>query len=448
MANIKFERVTQKNLLKAINIGGTGFPGQLKELSQSLDSSCRPWEQWTLANAKKAIGHLNYYIVLVDGNPVGLTGMYTLKNAPKEFWGGWTCLIPSYCGRKYGKKIVKFLKNEAKKEGYTVIRFWVLGTPSNRFDKMSKMLSKMGFEVEEFPGQPNKPSYFVYSYGINGHQTTPCPAEAIMAGGCDHEIEETSRLRTLLCADEDYIQQNQKARQHCQGFLEEFGNLSNYINEDNRRLVELTSDIAKQCRNSLTESFKELYEKLFQIEAEREIVFPENGKNGLDLYVQPDKKKKYQPNERRIWAITDKQGNVVAAIIYNFVLLPKKLRLNYIIHGVLGITYLMVDMNYRQLGMGRALIDLAWRECAKFIKNTIDVDDPQIIQMTEQNDPMSITLEDAVRDLSGSCLGLVERQFLWGKLGQRKIEGFKYVQVSLRDGLEGLPLGLYVDCSQ
>lgn len=441
MENIKFELVTQVNLLLAIAFLCTGFPGQMKEIVQSLDSSTRPREQWTLAGAREHIGEKwKYYIMIVDNKPVGVIGMYTLKNDPIVLWIGWTCVFYLYRRRGYAKKLIQFILNTAEEEGYTMVRAWQTATP--QFDPMCNLLKNMGFEVEVFPGQDNTDGYRVFSRGLNDQPTTPCPPDTAMVGGLEDYIQETPLSINIQQMQEEIAQKQRKAREHRQLFKNEFGNVENYINEDNRRLVELTSDIAAQRRNSLTESFEELINIHFPIEAEREIVF---GTEGLMLYVQPDNKQIYPPNVRRIWAITDRQSNkAVAGIIYNFVLLPEELRLSDEIQGVLGITYLMVDINYRELKMSRKLIELVLKECAEFIKNTINVDKPQIIKMTEQNDPMSMTLEDALTDLPGACMGLAERQAAWGSLGQRKIEGFNYVQVSLRNGLKGLSLGLHV----
>lgn len=204
---------------------------------------------------------------------------------------------------------------------------------------------------------------------------------------------------------------------------------------------DITDDIGKQRRNSLTESFDQMNENSFPIEKEREIVF---GENGLKLYVQEDKNNIYCDNERRILVAIDEERSI-SAIVYNFVIIPEELRDKYKVDGCLGITYLMTDKEHQGRGLGTEIIKEAFQKCIKVVKERIQVDEPQIMIMTEQNDPMSMTIKDAIKDREVTNVGLTQRLAFWGrKCDQRKIQDFKYKQVSLREGLPSIELGLFV----
>lgn len=437
MEDITFELVTSTNLLPAVAVVCMAFPGQMKEIVQSLDSSTRPREQWRLAGAREHIGRIwKYYIVIVDNEPVGVIGIYTLENAPLEGWVGWTCVIPPYRERGVGKKAVEFILKKAEEQGCTTLRAWQ--TASHRFDPMCKLFQDMGFKMEVFPGQDNTDGYRVFSRSLDGQPTTPCPPDTVMVGGCDHQLQETQRSIELERIEKRISQKKREARQNRQLIERTYGSVSNYLNNGPVSLIELTSSIERGERNNVIESALALNDNSFGIEEEKETF------EGFSDYVKPDDKNKYNHNERRIWAIIDEKGEVMGLVVCHNYIFPKKYRKRHRIHGNFSITYLMVKIEFRKLGIGRMLREHAREKCVEFIKEKIGEENPQIIEMIEQNDPMNAKLNDAVQDLGVSCLGLTERQFLWAKLGYQEIDGFNYKQVSLREGLEGISLGLYV----
>lgn len=224
-------------------------------------------------------------------------------------------------------------------------------------------------------------------------------------------------------------------------FNKEFTTAEAYLERGEDYFRDITDDIGKQRRNSLTESFDQMNKKSFPVEEEREIVF---GDNGLKLYVQKDKYNIYCDNERRILIAIDKKRSI-SAIVYNFVILPEELRDKYNVDGCFGITYSMTNQAHQCRGFAPAMIKKAHQNCIKFVKKRIQMDEPRIMIMTEQNDPESMTVKDAIKDWEGTGVGLIQRLAFWSKkCGQRKIKDFKYKQVSLRKGLPSIELGLYV----
>ena len=443
---VRLVLVTKDNVEQAIHIVLSGFPGELQEVVQSFYSSTRPREQWTLEGAKENIDKLEYYLGYIEGKLVGITGIYTLNNAPNESWLGWTIVYYPYRRRGFGKCLVESVRQKTEQDGQTIIRAWVIETPSNRFGGMHKLLAKEWDLSERFDGQQHTfGEYRVYSRGLNDHQTTPYPAGTIMAGGSNNPIQETSKLLEMQDLEARCVQQNQQTENFRQEFKNRFGTGEAYVNE---HLIDLTADIAdiaaqvnNQVNNPVITSLAQLNEKSFPLEQEREIVL---GKNGLNLYVQADQTGLYAPNERRILAVLDEQGNTIGFIVFGSFAFPLKLRQHYGVDGFLGITYATTDINYRGVGIAKEMVKRARRLCIEFLQKSLGIDNPKIMELTEQNDPMTITLNNAIEDWSYSLVGLTQRQAFWGKLGHKKVHNFNYVQVSLRKGLESLPLGLYV----
>lgn len=228
-------------------------------------------------------------------------------------------------------------------------------------------------------------------------------------------------------------------------FNREFTNAEAYLEKGEDYFRDITDDVGQQIHNSLTESFEQMNENSFPVETEREIVFEKNGENnGLKLYVQKDKNNIYCDNERRILVAIDQERSI-SAIVYNLVVIPEELQDKYNVDGCLGITYSMTNQAHQGCGFASAMIDKAHQKCIDFLKERLQKFEPKIMIMTEQNDPMSMTVKDAIKDWEGTGVSLTQRLAFWGKkCGQRKIKDFKYKQVSLRKGLPSMELGLFV----
>ena len=105
----------------------------------------------------------------------------------------------------------------------------------------------------------------------------------------------------------------------------------------------------------------------------------------------------------------------------------------------------MTDEKYRASGIGGQLIKAAKEKSAAFLQKERGVQNPKMMLMTEQNDPLNMTLRNSANDFAGAAVGPTERQSIWGKFGQQLVAGFNYAQVSLRTGLEACEgLGLHV----
>jgi GNAT superfamily N-acetyltransferase len=446
---VEIKPVTTKNVEAAIDIAAQCFPGEPEQVVKSFQSSVRPREQWTFEGAND-LDRLEYYLLYANGKPAGVSGAYVLKDQPKESWVGWTGLSYLYRGLGLGKAMVDFVENKVAKEGQETLRAWSVKTTSGRFDDMRRILEKMwGVGAREVfsGGKHSFGKYYIFSTGLNGRETTCYPVGVVIAGGSDNEaIQETPMLLQIKDAEKRFMEQRRLNNEKRAAFLAEYGSVEAYLVSG--RIVDLSDKIARQVHDTQTESLRQLNDKLFPVEEERENVF---GEDGLKLYVKPDRSGKYAPNERRALAVLDeKKEKVIEAIVYGIVALPENLRREEKVDGALGITYLMVDENDRNMGVGKALVETAKAKSADFLRNRLGVTDPKIMTLTEQNDPANMTLGDCVNDFSGVLLGPISRLAFWASDGlyQRRVNDFPYVQTSLRKGLEPCEgLGLYFSAS-
>lgn len=439
---VEIKPVTKDNLNEAINIAAQGFPGELKAVVRSFVSSTRPREQWTLENSKTDLIFLEYYLICVDGNPAGVSGGYILKVQPDETWLGWTSVSYIYRGLGLAGVLVDFASRRAEAAGQKTVRAWSVKTPTNRFGIMHGLLGRRWSKTEVFQGSRHSfGEYYIFSQGLNGNPTSPCPASSTMTGGSETPMQETARLFRIQKALTDYSIQKKLSVVKVKEFKQTYGNATQYAEAG--RFVDLTEDIKDQKLTSFTESFSRLNEKLFPLEEEREVVF---GESGLKVYVQPDKHEKYAPSARRILAVLDKDKiNVIAAIVFNICVFPSELRSEYDLDANLGVTYLMTDNNYRGFGLGSFLVKAAKDWSVLFVKSNSEVSNPKIMLMTEQNLPSKMKVSEHMIDFEAVLIGAYERQIIWGKLNQRLVKEFSYVQVSLRPGLNSsTTLGLFV----
>jgi GNAT superfamily N-acetyltransferase len=337
--------------------------------------------------------------------------------------------------------LIDYIQEQETTAEQQVLRAWSVKTPSDRFGDMHDLLRKKWTLVEEFQGAKHSfGSYFVFSVGLNKHPVTPCPLNSIMLSGSALPLAETEIMLELKAAEGRYTA-NRKATLAKQQLM--ISQKKSAILAS--RMVDLTEDIAKQIHNDLTDSFSSLMAKLFPIAEEYEPVF---GDNGMQLFVQADKYQKYPPNERRILALLNEdRQKVVGAIAYGVTVLPEDLRTRHNIDAAVGITYLLTDTEHRGESLGKQLINMAIEKAKAFIQGQLGIKDAKIMTMTEQNDPMTLTLINSIKDFSATLIGPMQRLKFWGGTGvnQRRVQDFPYIQVSLRDGLEPCNnLGLYI----
>lgn len=416
--------VTAENVHTAIDIAATGFPGELPEVVRSFMSSLEAdHSKWTLSGAEDML-NLKYIMLYVDGKPVGVTGLYSLRVNPGEAWYGWVALDPRYRGYGLGDQIIDSVETLARQEGYETLRAWSVDIP--RFDAMHRKFRQQGYVEERVRGhQHGLGGYLVFSRNLNGGRPTPYPVEAVMAGGSEDVLPETSLLNEILETLRNHVGHQKKTAKARAEFLKKHGSTENYILQG--RLVDLTDRIG-DLNDPLVQSFFAMNEELFPCEGERET--PE----GLVQYMQPDHTGTFPPNERRILAVlSEDRTKVIAAGIYGVTATSDEMAKETGIDGVVGITYVMVDAGYRGVGLGGYFAKTLIKEKAQeFLRKKGRGDKPRVILGAEVNAVEQLSLREAVSDMSGALILPMQREKFWYGCGFRTLAFDNYAQLKLR----------------
>jgi GNAT superfamily N-acetyltransferase len=237
------------------------------------------------------------------------------------------------------------------------------------------------------------------------------------------------RCKLLPAALEEQRLKIEKSRA---AFFARYGDFKKFVEGRVVDLTDLIRDGDPDNPDPRVKSLSELNEKLFPIESERET--PE----GLKAYVQPDHLGTHPRNERRIIAILNEDGTkVIGAAIYGIAATPEALGEETGIDGVVGLTYAMVDEDYRRTGLGRYIATQIVPQMAKeFLRTENGPSDPHIIIAGEINDVRQLTFEEAVSDIEKTKLMPNARRAFWDNCDLKPLDWPDYVQLKLSDELE------------
>lgn len=159
LSGYPIEPLSQERMQEAVNLTHSVFPEDALSEDRSpalaFAASLEPEKLKDYSN-KFGLGSLEYF-VLMDKKAdkvVGVTGLYTQKEDPKEtVWLGWFCMDPSYRGKGLGEATLRWAVREAEKRGYKTIRLWTTTDPNEAVAQ--NLYEKLGFKIfaeEEKPG--------------------------------------------------------------------------------------------------------------------------------------------------------------------------------------------------------------------------------------------------------------------------------------------------------
>jgi GNAT superfamily N-acetyltransferase len=214
-------------------------------------------------------------------------------------------------------------------------------------------------------------------------------------------------------------------------FFRKFGSVEDFVAA---RVIDLTAAIRNNDPDDpgpLVRSLHALNAKLFPIESERETP------SGLKAYVQPDRTEASPFNERRIIGIRSEDNTeIIAGAVYGVSATPEHLRHATGIDGVVGLTYAMVDEDYRRTGLGKFIATKLVPQTAQAFLRSGGIDNAQIIVSGEINDVRKLTLEEALCDIEKTGLMPNARRAFWENCGYKPLDWPDYVQLKLRKELE------------
>jgi hypothetical protein len=214
-------------------------------------------------------------------------------------------------------------------------------------------------------------------------------------------------------------------------FFGKFGSVEDFVAG---RVIDLTAAIRNNDPNNpgpLVRSLHALNAKLFPIESERETP------SGLKAYVRPDRTEASPLSERRIIGIRgEDKTEIIAAAVYGVSATTEHLRRATGIDGIVGLTYAMVDENYRLTGLGKYIATELVPQTAQAFLLSRGIDNARIIVGAEINDVRKLTFEEALSDIEKTELMPNARRAFWANCGYKPLDWPDYAQLKLRKDLE------------
>lgn len=152
---IQFELITYNNLETACNIQNEIFPEE--------DARENFLEQIRKDPYRK---EMSYYIVYLDKEPIGVTGIYAYHEYPETAWLGWFGILNKYRKKGYGGIVLDKTIELAREKGYKKFRLY-----TDEYAKSAhKLYESRGLVKELYNNEDDKDEYFIadiYIYSIS-----------------------------------------------------------------------------------------------------------------------------------------------------------------------------------------------------------------------------------------------------------------------------------------
>ena len=132
--NLKYVEVDSNNLELAVNIQNAIFPLEDGRQNYIEGITNDPYRK-----------EMVNYIVYDNEIPIGVVGLYSYNEYPRDAWLSWFGVLQEYRQKGYGSKIFDFFENLSLKKGYTSIRVYT----DDEFDKAILLYEKKKM-VKEF----------------------------------------------------------------------------------------------------------------------------------------------------------------------------------------------------------------------------------------------------------------------------------------------------------
>jgi len=158
--NVVFKKITEDNLKLACKIQNEIFPKE--------NAKANYLEQINNDSSKK---EMDYNIVYLDDNPIGITGLYSYNEYPLDAWLGWFGILNSFRNKGYGRLVLRKTIEMAKDKGYKNIRIY-----TDEFaTKAQHLYESEGFIKESYDREDDKDEFFIakvyiYSKSLNNRQ--------------------------------------------------------------------------------------------------------------------------------------------------------------------------------------------------------------------------------------------------------------------------------------
>lgn len=163
---LSFMPLNKNNLQQAIDLAVTVFgegdkEAIIEEFSGSLDPKSKlPY-----------IGSSQFYMVLNNGKPAGVTGYYSIPGHPEDIWLNWMGVLPEQRGNGIGTALVQQGFIDLAKPDVKTLRIWTTTEPD--YDNARKLYSKMGFVEEPYKAGAKDAAKMVVVFSRSTNPTPP-----------------------------------------------------------------------------------------------------------------------------------------------------------------------------------------------------------------------------------------------------------------------------------
>lgn len=188
---LHYEKVTKKNLKKAIKIQNRIFP--LEDGIDDLNEA--------VGNKDKYFEYLEYYLIHNGEYYVGITGLYSHKEYPDDAWIGWFGILPVFRRKGYATEALRFTNERAKKKGFKALRVYT--DDEYNFASLG-LFEKLGMIKESYTSEKDKyyriGNMLIYSISLTDEKVKPWHNKLLY-------LEEHERKNNRL--ELDYVELNE-----------------------------------------------------------------------------------------------------------------------------------------------------------------------------------------------------------------------------------------------
>lgn len=160
MQKIVFKKISNDNLELACKIQNEIFPEEDARENFIEQINNDPYRK-----------EMDYYIVLINEIPIGVTGIYSYHEYPDDAWLGWFGILSKYRNNGYGGMVLDETIKLAKSKGYLNLRLYTdeYATDAHR------LYSSRGMIKELYDNKEDKDNYieceiYIYSLSLNDNK--------------------------------------------------------------------------------------------------------------------------------------------------------------------------------------------------------------------------------------------------------------------------------------
>jgi len=165
--NLIFEKVTIKNLDAAIQIQRDILPEDDGIVNIQISTDKEFIKKYGIDD-NKYLDTSTYWLCIDNNEFIGITGLYSYFEYPKDVWLGWFGVLPKFRERGYGKRVLLWTMEKAKELGFENFRLYT----DIVYDKEAvNLYRKIGMLEEPYLTEKLKGKTFIFSKNLYSYHT-------------------------------------------------------------------------------------------------------------------------------------------------------------------------------------------------------------------------------------------------------------------------------------